>query len=120
MPELTNPNTLKILQKIRSLIEAGWTQNRYAETSTGRTISPHEENACKFCLAGALIAADAQFAKDRNGDAVQYLKRAIYKDYGIVGVVQFNDSAFRTKKQVLGILDSAIKACSDKLKLTTD
>jgi hypothetical protein len=101
--------TLEILQKARALLEQpeGWTRGVLARDSLGRSAPVTSDDACSFCMNGAIIRAAGGF-----GDAA-WLRacRAVEKAAGGDNI-GFNDNPRRKHADVLAAFDRAIAALS--------
>lgn len=90
------------LKEARKLIEKGWCQWVFAETSDRTTVDVMDVDACRWCASGAIRHA----AKDgcNNLDAYDIFQCVIGTDY----VSEWNDAPDRTQAEVLAAFDKAI------------
>jgi hypothetical protein len=89
---------VKVLKLARKLLSKpnGWIQGRYYDSRGG------------YCALGA--ANQAAVELDCNVyTAEMTLTRALHKTWKSEGVVAYNDSSTRRKKQILNLFDRAIK-----------
>lgn len=97
-----------ILEEARERIEKGWTQGAFARNSVGDAVNEDSEQACAWCVTGALMAAP-RIAVD---DAARfYLHKAIASidDASQHSLASWNDAPDRTQEEVLAAFDAAIK-----------
>lgn len=104
---------VRALKKVRELIARpyGWTQGRFSTTG---------KRGVSYCLLGAIrhVNNEAYFTKDPAPTITSLqarLEQCIQKIHGNrLGVPTFNDTEGRTKKEVLGVIDCAIKSAESE------
>ena len=111
---------IKILQRARELVNESWCQLRSAKNSAGTSCQPEDPAARSWCLTGACRKAAHEefgdspekhsFAKSvcfslENQLGAQLLDAGKNKE----GVVDWQDSGGRTKKEVVDLIDATIK-----------
>lgn len=120
-----NIETLKILKDARALIEKGWTWGTEARDKNGRPVGVHFPEAVRFCLLGAVNAADSRAdriharlkARQFLSEALALLPSAERTPKGgapTFSLIGFNDD-LRSKAKVLKLYDSAISNLEKKL-----
>lgn len=66
------------MSKVRDILksESDWCKDRFAQDSTGTTVSCHDNKACKRCLLGAIYKVyPIKFGQfDATGDGSEYLQ----------------------------------------------
>ena len=112
-------STVKFLEEIRDLIDAGWTQGYGARDVLDNRVHIHSKEAVKFCLAGAMYkVSDGHWLRRLIGrtrtreewkvrDALEDAIRDIRPPY--VGLIGFNDMVATTQEEVLEVLDEALR-----------
>ena len=125
---------LEILECAREKITPieNWAQGHMAEDSTGDSIDPYDEEACKWCAVGALYACTWRSdMEEPDGDienddayqeADQLLNNIAHTTYG-VGLVSVNDGVFESVDGephvlVLKLFDAAIERIRATAKLS--
>lgn len=100
---------VEALKKARELIARpyGWTKGRFKRT--------YPKRGTQYCLLGAVRQISGYKRTDEPHKPTMQnleirLEQCIYKNYGIHGVATFNDAQGRKKKDVLKVLDCAIKS----------
>jgi hypothetical protein len=86
----------EIYVKVKELLatEEQWTQGHYAKNTNGTPVGYTSEDACSFCLLGALVAINEKLnAMAGNNDDVI--------------LSEFNDT--HTYEEVIAVLDRAIE-----------
>ena len=108
-----------VLIKMKALIKnpKNWIQCTYAEDKFGRSCFISSPTACKFCLDGALTKVtankDGEFDNDESTklyDRASYLLCKVCNDFNIC---DFNDTEGRTHKEIIDVLNMAIKECKE-------
>jgi hypothetical protein len=99
-------NTLKVLRRARDMVAAGWCQGSAARNSAGTPVSAASDDACQFCLYGA-VARAAWYLRDfdAEGTAICAIRLAGEIDGGLI---RWNDQPSRTQADVVNLLDLAI------------
>jgi hypothetical protein len=100
--------TLEILKGARAKVAQGWCQHAYALNSLGVSVGVKDEDACRWCPAGAVIAL-GDF--DENQNAYDALLAAAEWP-GAPMVTEWNDQKGRTQAEVLAAFDKAIASLS--------
>jgi hypothetical protein len=101
--KVTPENLITLQCALRLLETKGWTRAAYARDVLGRAISPYDDGAACYCLAGAIYAASPTGSIDTVALAV--LDKLLPKT---TTLARFNDSTTRTSSQVTDLLRSAI------------
>ena len=102
----------KVLMTVRSIIEdeRSWGKGQDAVNASMKKVGVMHENACKWCLSGAIQRALILYGK-RYPDEVAVRKQIITvleKRHLTSNIVRFNDSVRTTHKDVMDVLDEAI------------
>lgn len=105
---------LEDLQEVRSLISAGWCQNKHARDSSGADVGILSIDASSYCLLGAvqrvtLLKYSGEEITKRYIDLASRLQSAIRViDESHTTVASWNDARERKKEEVLSAIDKAI------------
>ena len=91
-----------ILNRTKTLLQRGWTQNLLARQADGSSIAPQHSNAVKWCAVGGVIRAAHDLGFDGCSDALNLMNDLCPGG----SVPNFNNS--HTKVEVLSLLDRAI------------
>lgn len=105
-----------VLKKMRVLIENPdhWIKYHSAETISGNIIKAQDKSAYRFCLLGALAhIKKLENAYYRDPVSVNYIAPSIKEIYGEISVSTFNDWSKITHKDVINVLDIAIKKATE-------
>lgn len=95
------------LKKVREIIASGWTQEATAVNARNSPVDPTSQHAVKWSLYGATIKVYSDTSAAR---LVRSLHRAMISLYsGYRTLKSFNAALGRTQKQVLIVIDLAIK-----------
>ena len=94
----------KIYNKAADLIKKGWVQKSFAESSDGKRTHPCRDNAERWCLSGALIAAVYLVEGDRLGHCPARLIDGLMLEDNMI---LWNDYPDRTKGEVVTLLQNA-------------
>ena len=97
----------------------GWIDNpgasegcRAMDANGVSIVDATEPTAVSWCLAGAIDASEGAFYGNAWHWVAGYLRHRGYSGY-----IQFNDAPGRTKEQVIGMLDDAIRHAKDTAAL---
>lgn len=104
-------------QRVRALIEKGWTQHYNAIDTEGRNVSVFDKYACRWCLAGAAMRVFATRQRPQEvGEALTVLESVITtkKPLHLRNIVEWNDVPKRTKAQVIALVDQVITRLSQQ------
>ena len=102
---------MEILVEARRLVaEVGWCQHYGAVDANGRQVQADSDDACGYCLTGAIFKAAGGFqpgylealAAMDTGFPPDY-------DYAVVFLNDWNDLPCRTQKHVVAKFDEAIE-----------
>lgn len=96
---------VETLKQARVLIERGWTQNAFARDADGRQVSFDNPAATCYCLSGAVGAITGV-----DGDLWHQVQLRLEEtpEVGDNGIAFWNDATYRTKEQVLALIDRVI------------
>lgn len=94
-----------VLVAIKSRLASpdAWTRGAYARDVYNQPVSCIRPSACKWCLAGALLADDMV-----GGEECWTLFTRIVNERGFSDIATFNDDPLTTYANVLQVLDEAI------------
>ncbi len=107
---------LTILKDVRKLFSDStkWTQGWFARTASGHRVGAVAKNATCFCLVGGLRRV-ALSQEDLTDTANLYKAMdEIRETIGNTNLVGWNDSPYRTARQVRAALDKTIKRMETK------
>lgn len=88
------------LQKVRALIQKGWTREVLARNKNGTVVPPTAPDAYSWCLLGAFQA----IGLNDHSPAYQFLETIHYAP------VVFNDTECASQADMLSFLDMAIQS----------
>ena len=93
------------LRDARALVAKGWCRYHFATDRRGKSVSALSGKARRVCMLGGVAIVTQSFddANPRNKALWQALCRAI----GVTSIVQWQDTAGRTKREVLAAFDRA-------------
>lgn len=110
---------LKVIKYARDLLadENGWTQHTFARNSNREAVSVYDENACSFCLAGAIQRAVYKISGSMDNSSrpeFHYCEiiNNIYDDVLDVvnyGITSWNDNESTSSEDVLKLMDNIIE-----------
>lgn len=111
---------VKALEQMKELLapEGAWTQHAMARTKTGYSIRPFREGAVSFCLLGAKVKVlgygyDLE-SDEYSEDLHKVLQLAVFLTSGAPSVASFNDRPETTKRDVLAVIDRAIRIAQEQ------
>lgn len=95
-------------RRVRELLDGGeaWTQGEFAKNERGFPVKPNSEQACAWCLSGAILAVEPIGFDVAN--AVYYAIKKLYPD-GASFVIRWNDEEGREWPEVEAVLLEAEK-----------
>jgi hypothetical protein len=100
---MSKTSVRRALARIYATLSKGWCRYYSAVYKRGKPIAVHSKKACRFCLSGAMskrIKSPQLFNAVRN---VLVAKLPV----GYFDVVDYNDSSYRKKSEILGLVRSA-------------
>lgn len=103
---------LKMLREARALVTRGWCQGASGEDGDGNAIEPWSSAACRWSIAGALVAVWAyrRRASYKREDAIAAFQRANLALLAAVGPLRaWNDAPGRTREDAVTAFDRAIE-----------
>jgi hypothetical protein len=119
MPEVAEVTAAAMVSEARRLVKRGWCQGAHARDRAGAEVPSWSEEARSWSLLGALLTSwHRQDAQD-DADVVAHLADAhalgeatevLGEVVGTAALDRWNDSAKRTKKDVLAAMDGALRA----------
>lgn len=101
--------TLEALYEVQSLVQAGWIKGDLARMANGQVTAPEYEEACQFCIVGAIIHTTYKFREDAQVYSQMYwdVRGEVERECGNHYLTAWNDR--QTKGGVLKVIRSAIK-----------
>ncbi len=102
MTKRNKQKVLKALTNVRNLIVSGWVQGMWAATKDGQRCDELEACASNFCLSGAINRASLV-----TGVPTSLIRQAFFSVMKTT-LINWNDAARRTKRQVIGLCDRVI------------
>ena len=113
-------DALKVLEGAKALIQLGWNQNAPARNATGKGVSFEVDEACSWCLTGALARATWDIGMYPHSKSYLVALRALHgtlpfsvsegvQDFDAADLAVFNDAIDRTVGEVIGVVDLAIE-----------
>jgi hypothetical protein len=96
---------LDVLALARAFVEAGWTQRFSARDRHGLNLMPTDNEAVRFCVAGALGRATYEL-EPPEAPYLSLLSHVCWEKHGELLHV-FNDSPGVTHDEVLALFDAA-------------
>lgn len=101
-----------LLVKARELIkdEENWCKNALAKNKRGNLVSEKSDDACSFCMIGAVSCAGNRnlYSMGEVDNAIDILQRSIIdQGVGVIPISVFNDGA--SHKDVIKVFDHAIE-----------
>jgi hypothetical protein len=100
------PTALSVLRKARRRLEKGWCKGSYAVDQNGLQVPSTSRRAVKWCMLGAI-----DYDPYSNQAALKHLAECSPMSWLIA---TYNDAPRRTKRQVLAVVDCAIKKAGGK------
>ena len=112
-------DTLRILEGTKALIQRGWNQGNFAQNATGANVPADSDEACSWCLTGALTLATRDIGMGPHDEsyldafeavhgALPFRTREGIDDFDAANLVGFNDFPTRTVGEVIKVVDAAI------------
>lgn len=96
-------DVVAVLRRARALVKRGWCQGAFAETADGDVCDQYSRSAASWCALGAIFVAGGAYARE----AREAFRGAISRRE-CTSITAWNDSADRTKPQVLRAFTKAI------------
>ena len=109
-----NSTILDILLGVKELLsdKSRWTKEAYCRDINGYERMFMEDDAVSYCLKAAIFktASDMEdLDMSFRNDCFVQLEALVKKTTGFINIAQFNDNITTKHKEVIGILDLAIK-----------
>ena len=108
-----------LLEEMKRLLEIGWTRSALARDKYGNKVSTKSEDACSFCLSGAVLRAvfntsPADYVAENElmsmlEREVEALNPGKCNSWNGDNFVVWNDEYGRTKEEVIALVDTLIK-----------
>lgn len=113
VPQTTIDEDIKTLEKVRDLIQQGWTKAAFARNEAGDQVDPTSQEACSWCLLGALQCAlnvSESYQVIRKAPRVIFASDNVLKERfpQFVSMISLNDYRLTTKSDVIDFLNLAI------------
>lgn len=104
------PTVVDVLKRIKSILtRRGWVQGYYAKTKRGKIVGFNSKAAVGYCLTGARLLAGKELRRD-TADAKRLIESCVPKPFT---VEMFNDADSTTKKDVVEVVNCAIKKATN-------
>ena len=102
------------LTRAVTLLERGWTKQRFARGADGEDRDPTSESACKWCLQGALMRARSELEEANGAPNHPRLRSAlelcVFRRMEMpVALPTFNDRIAKSKDEVVSLLKDALQ-----------
>ena len=103
---MSNQRLLENLNEIKDVLsdESSWTQNTFARDVNGNTIDVDSDNACSWCLMGAIYKSSDTV--NQSNDVVDCLYRVTGQS-----VCYYNDNKETQHQDIVNLLNTAIANC---------
>jgi hypothetical protein len=108
-----------MMSEARRLVQSGWCQGAHARDRAGLEVHSWSEEARSWSLLGALLSSWHRQDSQGDADVVAQLAEAhalgeatevLGEAVGTAALDRWNDSAQRTKKDVVAVMDVALRA----------
>ena len=105
--------TVQVLQQARQRLQRGWCRKVFAETAAGYRVPPYDQDACRWCLSGAVKAAAGDgsppFCVAEAEDELRRTIESSYPDHPCWEYIpNFNDEQ-DSVEPVLAVVDKTIE-----------
>lgn len=119
MPEVAEVTAAAMMSEARRLVKSGWCQGAHARDRDGLEVPSWSEEARSWSLLGALLSSWHRQDSQGDADVVAQLAEAhalgeatevLGEVVGTAALDGWNDSAQRTKKDVVAAMDVALRA----------
>jgi hypothetical protein len=100
---------LEILKQIRELLSKGFCKEAYARNEKGEKVDYYSEDACSFCIYGAIHRTMLAYPRMDYVDTLLKIRKILsvhLPKYGTL--VVYNDHPGTTQNNILELLDKAI------------
>ena len=101
---------IAVLRVARQYLDQGWTQGSFARNALGEPVTYDDDDACQWCMAGAIAAAQRNMGKIVD---IRECTRLIHNVLSEMGedapfIADYNDVPGRTAEEVRHVMDMAI------------
>jgi hypothetical protein len=119
LPEVAEVTAAAMMSEARRLVKSGWCQGAHARDRAGLEVRSWSEEARSWSLLGALLSSWHRQDSQDDADVVAQLAEAhalgeatevLGQVVGSAALDRWNDSAQRTKKDVVAVMDVALRA----------
>jgi hypothetical protein len=119
LPETAELTAAAMMREARRLVKSGWCQGAHARDRAGLEVPSWSEEARSWSLLGALLSSWHRQDSQDDADVVSQLAEAhalgeatevLGELVGTAALDRWNDSAKRTKKDVVAAMDGALRA----------
>jgi hypothetical protein len=119
LPEVAEVTAAAMMSEARRLVRRGWCQGAHARDRDGLEVPSWSEEARSWSLLGALLSSWHRQDSQGDTDVVAQLAEAhalgeatevLGEVVGTAALDRWNDSAQRTKKDVVAVMDVALRA----------
>ncbi len=92
--------------RVRELLEQGWTQDVFARREDGTAVNPNSPEAVSFCISGGVHRAAREIVPEEDlSDLLTWHLKYIEDALGSRNPVIYNDDPERTQEDVIDLLD---------------
>jgi hypothetical protein len=112
MPKLTKEQkVVNGLQAVTSLLtKSKWGRNVYARNAKGEEVAATSKTACCFCTVGAIYHVAGKNEKLASQMEEALYQQIVVKEHNVtVGVLTYNDFVARDKREIIRMINRAIK-----------
>jgi hypothetical protein len=111
---MKNDKTKATLIRAKELLSkpGAWIQNYSSKDDQGNSVPFTNDTACKFCLSGAIERAVIEVNGGMSYLSTAQCRSAVENANDNIkarGIVSFNDTHGRSKKEIIEVLDTAIQ-----------
>src|SRR5712664_2445257 len=105
----TKKMVVKFLKDVKKLLskKGAWARGYFAYDKNGKKVGPTSKEAISFCLLGAAARIDGQ----AKPEGLNFLRGALPPRFD-ESIPEYNDHRGRTQKQILALIDRAIRNAS--------
>lgn len=103
-----SPEAVRMLTRMRELLQRGWTQKADARGRWGLPVPYASQFARRFCLVGALSRAQVDLGRAAGFARGEVLTRLWQASGAVHSLLGWNDAPGRTQEEVLRLLDGVL------------
>lgn len=107
------PTVIAVLKRIKSILtRRGWVQGYYAKNKRGDIVEFYSRAAVGYCLTGARFLAEKELKRAGTADAKRLIESCVPESFT---VEMFNDADSTKKKDVIAVVNCAIKKAAQRM-----